>query len=118
MTVEQMESVLGKPDFSPTSISSVYADLGIEVIARDGEPVSAITCVRRIQNAPTVKECKYKTAEGIGIGSTESEIISAGCNPSPAMLPCSIVIRLTLYLDTTYNYGPQCDVVEILPNHR
>ena len=44
--------------------------------------------------------------------------ISIGCNPSPAMLPCSILIRLTLYLDTTYDYWPQCDVVEMFPSHR
>ena len=41
-----------------------------------------------------------------------------GCNPPPAMLLRSIVIRLSLYLDITYEYWPQCDVVEMLPNHR
>ena len=80
MTVEEMKSCLGKPDIDATGISFVYADLGIEVVIR-GEKVYQIYCVHHINNAPAVKACKYKTAEGIGIGSTESEIISTYGEP-------------------------------------
>jgi hypothetical protein len=81
MTVEEMENCLGKPDIDATGISFVYADLGIEVVIRD-EKVNQIHCIHHINNAPAVKACKYQTVEGIGIGSTESEIISAYGEPS------------------------------------
>ncbi|GAG32963.1 unnamed protein product, partial [marine sediment metagenome] len=72
---------LGKPDIAATGVSFVYADLGIELVIRD-EKVYSIHCVHHINGAPAVKACKYQTSEGIGIDSTESEIISAYGEPS------------------------------------
>ena len=81
MTVEEVKNTLGKPSIDVTGISFIYADLGIEVVAKDRETISAIVCVHHINNAPKVQACKYRTAEGIGIGSTESDIISAYGEP-------------------------------------
>lgn len=80
MTVDEMKTALGKPDIDATGISYVYAHLGIEVVFRD-EKVHSIHCVHHINNAPEVKACKYRTEEGIGIGSTESDITSAYGEP-------------------------------------
>jgi hypothetical protein len=81
MTVDELKNTLGKPDIDATGISYVYADLGIEVVIRD-KKVHSIYCVRHIVNAPEVKACEYQTAEGIGIGSAESEIIAAYSEPT------------------------------------
>ena len=85
MTVDQMKQILGKPDIAVTGFSYVYADLGIEVIAKDKQTISSITCVHHIDNAsPAVTPCQYKTDEGIGIGSTVAEVIAAyGELPNP-----------------------------------
>ncbi len=81
MTLEDMKDVLGKPDIDATGISYVYADRGIEVVLRD-DKVYCIYCVDHIPNAPDVKACAYQTAQGIGIGSSESDIIAAYQEPS------------------------------------
>lgn len=80
MTVQEMKETLGEPDIDATGISYVYADRGIEVVFRDGL-VHSIYCVDHIDNAPEVKTCTYRTPEGIGVGSTESEILSAYGQP-------------------------------------
>lgn len=80
MTVEQMKDVLGTPDVDATGISWMYQSLGIEIIARDQQTISAISCGNP-HNMPTPvakameKACKFKTAEGIGIGSQGYEVI-------------------------------------------
>jgi len=80
MTVEEMKESLDKPDIDATGISYAYADHGFEVIFRDGQ-VHSINCVHHINNAPAIKPCPYKTAEGIGIGSTESKVLAAYGEP-------------------------------------
>lgn len=81
MTVGEMKDRLGKPDIDATGFSLVYADLGVEVVIID-EKVRMIYCVNGMSNAPEVKACKSQTVEGIGIGSTESDIISAYGEPT------------------------------------
>jgi hypothetical protein len=80
MTVEEMKETLGEPDIDATGISYMYAAEGIEVVFRDGK-VHSIHCVDHIANAPEVRTCQYRTSEGIGIGSTESEVVSAYGEP-------------------------------------
>ncbi len=80
MTIGEMKECLGEPDIAATGVSFVYADLGIEVVTRD-EQVHSINCVDHIKDAPEVKACQHKTSEGIGIGSTESELIAAYGEP-------------------------------------
>ena len=48
---------------------------------QDGK-VFSISCVRYSPDHPDVKSCEYKTAEGIGIGSTESDILTAYNEPT------------------------------------
>ena len=87
MTVQQMKDILGKPDVAGTGISYMYTSLGIEIVAKDKVTISAVLC----GNASNRKEpmfkameeaCKFKTAEGIGIGSTEVQIIKAFGQPT------------------------------------
>jgi hypothetical protein len=60
----------------------MYKSLGIEIVARDRQIISAISCGNP-NNVDTAvvkaleKACKFKTAEGIGIGSTEARITNA-----------------------------------------
>ncbi len=86
MTVQQMKDILGKPDVAATGISYMYTSLGIEVVARD-EVVSHIYCGNPNGNSlPIVKAmetaCKFKTVEGIGIGSTEEQVLKAFGQPT------------------------------------
>ena len=81
MSVSELKDALGKPDIDATGISYVYADLGIEVVTRD-DIVHSVICVQHILNAPEVKSCEYQTAEGIGIGSSEADIVAAYNEPT------------------------------------
>ena len=86
MTVQQMKDILGKPDIAATGISYMYTSLGIEVVAKDKTTISSILCGNPNNiNLPVVKAmeetCKFKTAEGIGIGSTKVQIIKAFGQP-------------------------------------
>ena len=86
MTVQQMKDILGKPDVAATGISYMHTSLGIEVVARD-EVVSHIYCGNPSGNTlPIVKAmettCKFKTVEGIGIGSTEDQVLKAFGQPT------------------------------------
>lgn len=87
MTVEEMKDILGKPDVEVTGISYLYSSLGIEIVAKDKATISAIVCGNpENKTDPAVKAleqtCKFKTAEGIGIGSTEAQIIEAYGEPT------------------------------------
>ncbi|MBW8017798.1 MAG: hypothetical protein FVQ82_16620 [Planctomycetes bacterium] len=87
MTVKQMKDILGKPDVAATGVSYIYSSLGIEIVARDEVVVSDIYCGNpHGKTEPLVKAmekaCKFKTAEGLGIGSTESEIVEVFGEPS------------------------------------
>ena len=86
MTVEQMKDILGKPDVAATGISYMYTSLGIEVVFRD-EVVSHIYCGNPNGKSSLIlkameKACKFKTAEGVGIGSTESQIVKEFGQPT------------------------------------
>lgn len=87
MTVQQMKDVLGKPDVEATGISYLYSSLGIEIIARDKTTIDTIICGNP-ENKPDPgikaleQACNFKTAEGIGIGSTEAQIIQAFGQPT------------------------------------
>lgn len=87
MTVGQMKDALGDPDVDATGISWMYNSLGIEVVAKDKQTVSAIS-LGNPNNLPTgpaqtlQKACKFKTAEGTGIGSTTDEVIAALGQPT------------------------------------
>ena len=76
MTADDVKAILGEPDSEVKGNYYLHADLGIEVLFKDGK-VCSICCVGHIDNDPNVKACKYRTEKGIGIGSTESDVTSA-----------------------------------------
>jgi len=87
MTVAEMKDILGKPDVEATGISYLYSSLGIEIIAIDKATIDRIYCGNpENEKAPRItvleQACKFKTAEGIGIGSTEDQIIEAYGEPT------------------------------------
>lgn len=87
MTVDEMKDALGKPDVAATGMSFMYKSLGIEVVANDKKTVIAISCGNPNNiDTPVVKAlaaaCKFKTAEGIGIGSTADQILQAYGEPT------------------------------------
>ena len=87
MTVKQMKGLLGKPDVAATGISYMYKSLGIEIVAKDKVNISAVFCGNASNNNDPMfkameEACKFKTAEGIGIGSTEVQIIKAFGQPT------------------------------------
>ena len=81
MSFIELKDVLGKPDFDVKGIAHVYSDLGIQILIRDDKVISVI-CLQHYPDVPEFKSCKYQTAEGIGIGSTESDVLAAYNEPS------------------------------------
>lgn len=89
MTVQQMKDILGKPDVAATGISYMYSALGIEIVAKDKVAISAILCGRNPSDREVLpmfkameEACKFKTVEGIGIGSTEDQVLKAFGEPT------------------------------------
>lgn len=87
MTIKQMKDLLGKPDVEATGISYLYSSLGIEIIAMDHVNIDKIVCGNpENKSDPQIKAleqtCKFTTTEGIGIGSTEAQIIQAFGQPT------------------------------------
>jgi outer membrane protein assembly factor BamE (lipoprotein component of BamABCDE complex) len=85
MTVQQMKDILGKPD-SETDVSYLYYSLGIEIVFSDNV-VTYIHCGNPHRNKSPViqameEACMFKTAEGIGIGSTKAQVVEALGQPT------------------------------------
>ena len=81
MSFAELKNVLGEPDFDVRGAAYVYSDLGIQILIRDDKVISVI-CLQEYPDHPEFKPCEYKTAEGIGIGSSESDILAAYNEPS------------------------------------
>ena len=87
MTVQQLKDILGEPDVDATGTSYMYKSLGIEIVAKDKVNISAILCGNFSHRKEPMfkameKAFKFKTAEGIGIGSTEDQVIKAFGQPT------------------------------------
>ena len=90
MTVEEMKELLGEPFDMPKTVglnlsddNYVYPELGIMVLVNDNV-VNIIYCITHVMDntsSVVVKPCIFRTAEGIGIGSTKSEILAAYGEP-------------------------------------
>ena len=83
MKIEQMRRIMGEPEFTPGGKSYEYASLGIKVLTEDSKTVSSILCGDIFgSDVLKIKSCKYHTAEGIGMGSSEAQIIKAYGEPT------------------------------------
>lgn len=90
MTIQQMKDVLGEPDVTPLTgeKSHMYMALGIEIVTRDGVTISTILCgnpsgKKEPPEFKTMEEaCKFKTVEGIGIGSSVDQVFKAFGQPT------------------------------------
>jgi len=87
MTIKEMKDILGKPDFEEMGISYVYSSLGIQIITVDKATIDRICCgnpenMTDPRMTALEQACKFKTTEGIGIGSTEAQIIEAYGEPT------------------------------------
>ncbi len=81
MSFSELKDVLGTPDFDVRGTVHVYSDLGIQILLRDDKVIS-VYCLQNYPDVPEFKPCEYQTAEGIGIGSTESDVLAAYNEPS------------------------------------
>ncbi len=82
MTVEQMKEILGEPQ-SSRGILQEYRDFGFAIMALRNNTVTMIACGdRRRPDSPLVKKCSVRTSKGIGMGSSEEDVISAYGQPS------------------------------------
>ena len=79
MTAKEVQSVLGKPDYTDENCIS-YDGLGLSIYIFRGF-VKGITCIG-ISGDPDVKPCTARTSKGIGIGSTREQIIEAYGKPT------------------------------------
>jgi hypothetical protein len=90
MTVQQMKDILGEPDVTPLTgdKSHMYMALGIEIVTRDEATISTVICGNPsgMKEPPEFKAmeeaCKFKTVEGIGIGSSEDQLLKAFGQPT------------------------------------
>ena len=82
MTVEQMKEILGEPQRSK-GVLQEYRDFGFAIMTLKNNTVTMIACGdRRRPDSPLVKKCSVRTSKGIGMGSSEEDVISAYGQPS------------------------------------
>lgn len=81
MSVEQMKEILGEP-YRVRGPLYEYRDSGFAVFAVNNT-VTMIACGdRRLSDSALIKRCKSRTNKGIGIGSSQEDIIKAYGQPS------------------------------------
>ncbi|MHC4214775.1 MAG: LolA family protein [Planctomycetota bacterium] len=81
MDAKQIKRVLGEPDFKMGD--NIFQYPGLAIATSQTGQVRNITCGDLGKhNSPHVRLCKYRTAEGIGMGSSESDITTAYGKPS------------------------------------
>jgi len=107
MSFSELKDVLGTPDFDVRGTAHVYSDLGIQILIRDDKVISVI-CLQHYPDVPEFKSCEYQTAEGIGIGSTEADILAVYNEPSSRRTG-----RLT-YKELGLSFGLENDQVQMI----
>jgi hypothetical protein len=94
MTVDQMKQVLGEPQRTRVPWQE-YLDDGFAIFAMN-DAVEMIVCGhRRDPDAGRVKNCKVRTKKGIGMGSSNDDIIQAYGAPDVTERTNSGAIKLT-----------------------
>ena len=82
MSQSELEKILGKPDRS-MGRANEYLSKGMAVLGSKDSAVGGIMFGDiNNPNSPLVKACKFKTAKGIGMGSTLDELKEAYGEPS------------------------------------
>jgi len=81
MSLEKVKRILGEPASETPPILG-YPHLGLTITLRD-DTVLAIVCGDMTnKDSDLIKACRCRTEKGIGIGSTEAEIIAAYGEPT------------------------------------
>lgn len=81
MSLEEVKRILGEPEHTvPAGL--LYPRLGLTITQRDGAVLAIVCGGMSNKDAALVKACKSRTEKGIGIGSTEAEIIAAYGEPT------------------------------------
>jgi hypothetical protein len=94
MTADERDQILGKPE-RMTGSACEYPSKGIAVLSSPHTDVGAILFGDSgTPNSPLVKACKYRTAEGIGMGSTRNQIIAAYGQPTKSETEAKIIETL------------------------
>ena len=82
MPIEKLKETLGEPE-RWTGRAYEYPSLGVTVIPGQDETVAAIMCGdASLPDSPLIKACKFRTLEGIGMGSSKEDIFAAYDKPS------------------------------------
>ena len=84
MNVDQMREILGEPDSTQSGRAYEYLSKGMAVVTASGD-VGVIVLMFGDSGLPDSRliiACKYRTAKGIGMGSTWAEIVEAYGEPS------------------------------------
>ncbi len=79
MTEEQVVAALGKPDSTPTPRAWQYRDpdVAVNFSASNPRTVAAVFA----GGAPPLVNVPYRTAEGLGVGSTRDDVVKAWGRP-------------------------------------
>jgi len=81
MTLEDVHNILGTPDFAVPG-SMVYTRLGVAFRSKENI-VNTIICGHSTdRTSPLIAACKFRTDRGVGMGSTEVEIVAAYGQPT------------------------------------
>jgi len=81
MSVEQMKEILGEP-YRVRGPLYEYRDSGFAVFAVNNTVMMIACGDRRLSDSALIKRCKSRTNKGIGIGSSQEDIIKAYGQPS------------------------------------
>jgi hypothetical protein len=80
--VEKMNEIFGEPK-SITGYAYMYPDSGIVFIIKSDSTIDAVFCGNMTDsNSVMIKNCRYRTTEDIGMGSSREDVISAYGQPS------------------------------------
>ena len=81
-SIDMASQVLGRPD-KVTGNANEYRRLGLAIGMSSRANVTSIACGDAgLPNSPLIKNCKCRTDEGVGMGSSRQDVVSAYGRPS------------------------------------
>lgn len=81
MTMRQVVAELGEPEQNRDGVLE-YQSLGFAVLPAKGGLVGSVLCVDSENRGPSAKPFAGRTKEGIGIGSSRADVVSAYGEPT------------------------------------